>query len=162
MLEEIAHHDAAGGLIAGNTDELCPLVGRANGAFGELAPDVVRLLDMAARELLPNLLLAHMIVRHRECHELFQRHAILGVDVEEAFGNGSEFQSRLDDRRIHKEPSRDLLLAQPLLAQGLEGAKLVEGVQGNSLDVLGQRILLGEPASRVRYYYSTAAGYFPA
>jgi hypothetical protein len=63
------------------------LASRANRPFGELAPDVVRLLDMAARELLPNLLLAHMIVRYRERHELLQRHAVLGIDVEEIFGN---------------------------------------------------------------------------
>jgi len=116
MLEEIAHHGAAGRLIAGNTDELCPLVSGANRAFGELAPDVVRLLDMAARELLPNLLLAHMIVRYRERHELFQRHAILGVDIEESFGNGGKLQPLLDDGRAHEEAGRDLLLAQPLLA----------------------------------------------
>jgi hypothetical protein len=39
---------------------------------------------------------------------------------------------------------RDLLLAQPLLAQGLECVKLVERVEGGALDVLGERILLGE------------------
>jgi hypothetical protein len=138
MLEQIAHHGAASRLIAGKPDELCPLVSRANRTFGELAPDVVRLLDRAARDQLPNLLLAHMIVRYRERHELFQRHAILGVDVEECFGNRGKLQPLLDDGRVHEEPGRDLLLAQPLPAQGLEGAKLVERVQGNPLDVLGQ------------------------
>jgi hypothetical protein len=138
MLEEIAHHDAASRLIAGNPDELCPLVSGANRPFGELASNVVRLLGMAACELFPNLLLAHMIIRYGERHELFQRHAVLGVDVEELFGNRSEFQSLLDDRRIYEEPGRDLLLGQSFLAQSLEGAKLVERVQGNPLDVLGQ------------------------
>jgi hypothetical protein len=45
---------------------------------------------------------------------------------------------------VHKEPGRDVLLAQALVAQGLEGAKLVERMQGDTLDVLGQRILLGQ------------------
>src|SRR5271169_3783888 len=110
MLEEIAHHDAAGRLIAGSPDELRPLVSGANRPFGKLAPDVVRLPDMTARELLPNLLLAHGIVRYRECHELFQRHAILGVDVEECFGNRGKLQPLLDDGRAHEKPGSDFLL----------------------------------------------------
>ena len=116
-LEQIAHHGAAGRLVVGNTDELC---------------------HMAARELHPNLLLAYGIVRYRERHELFQRHAILGVNVEECFGNRSKLQPLLDNGRAHEEPGSDLLFAESLLAQGLEDAKLVERVQGNSLDVLGQ------------------------
>jgi hypothetical protein len=39
-----------------------------------------------------------------------------------------------------------ILFAQPLLAQGLEDAKLVERVQGDALHVLGQRILFAEAA----------------
>ena len=85
-----------------------------------------------------------MVVRHRERHELLQRHAVLGVDVEKLVRNRGELQPLLDDGRVHKEPGRDLLLAKALLAQGLEGAKLVERMQSFALDVLGERILFGE------------------
>ena len=144
MLEEIAYHDATGGLVGVNTDELCPLVGCPNRAFRELTADVVGLLVVGARELLPDLLLPRMVVCHRERHQLLQGHAVLGVDLEEFFGNRGELEPLLDDSRADEEPGSDLLFAQPLVAQGLESAKLVERVQGNALDILGQRILLGE------------------
>jgi hypothetical protein len=144
MLEEIAYHDATGGLVGVNTDELCPLVGRPNRAFRELAADVVGLLVVGARELLPDLLLPRMVVCHRERHQLLQGHAVLGVDLEEFFGNRGELEPLFDHGRAHEEPGRDFLLGQCLLAQGLECAKLVERMQGDSLDVLGERILLGE------------------
>ena len=41
MLEEIAHDHAAGGLIGLDADELRAPVRGADGAFGELAADVV-------------------------------------------------------------------------------------------------------------------------
>ncbi len=104
MLEEIAHHDAAGRLIDFDADELCPLVGCPNRALHELAANVVRLLVVGACELLPDLLLPRMVVRHRERHQLLQRHAVLGVDLE-------ELEPLLDDRRAHEELGRYLLLA---------------------------------------------------
>ena len=42
----------------------------------------------------------------------------------------------------------DVLLGQALLAQGLEGAELVERMQRRALDVLGQRVVLGENVGR--------------
>ena len=146
MLEQVAQHDATGRLIGVDADELRPLVGGADRAFGQLAADVIRLLVVGASERLPDLLLARMVVGDRERHQLLQRHAVLGIDVEELVGHRRELQPLLDDGRVHEEPGRDLLLAQPLLAQGLEGAKLVERMQGDALDVLGQRILFGEAA----------------
>ena len=77
---------------------------RANRAFRELAANVVRLLVVGACELLPDLFLPRMIVRHRERHQLLQRHAVLGVDLE-------ELEPLLDDSRAHEEPGRYLLLA---------------------------------------------------
>ena len=47
--------------------------------------------------------------------------------------------------RSDKEPGRDLLLAQPLGAQRLEGAELVERMQRLALAVLGKRVLLRQP-----------------
>jgi hypothetical protein len=75
---------------------------------------------------------------------LLQGHAVVGIDVEEFLGNRGKLEPLLDDGCGHKESRRDLLLAQSLLTQGLEGAKLVEWMQGLALDVLGKRILLGE------------------
>jgi hypothetical protein len=87
-----------------------------------------------------------MVVDDRECHELLQRHAVCGIDVEELLRDGGQAQPLLDDGRVHEEPGCDLLFAQPLFAQGLEGAKLVERMQGEALHVLGQRILFAEAA----------------
>ena len=50
-----------------------------------------------------------------------------------------------------EEDGRDLFLGPPLLAQCLEGAELVEGMQRHALHVLGKRVLFGRisaPASR--------------
>ncbi len=65
VLEQIAHHDAAGRLIDVDADELGALVGCPNRALRELAADIVGLLVVGARELLPKLLLACVVVRHR-------------------------------------------------------------------------------------------------
>ena len=146
MLEQVAQHDATGRFIGVDADEPRALVGGADRAFGKLAADVIRLLVVGASERFPNLLLARMVVGDRERHQLLQRHAVLGIDVEELVGHGRELQPLLDDGRVHEEPGGDLLFAQPLLAQGLEGAKLVERVQGDALHVLGQRILFAEAA----------------
>jgi hypothetical protein len=68
MLEQVAHDGAAGRFVDINTDELRPFVGYTNRAFGELAANVERLLVGAARERFPDLLLARLVVRHRERH----------------------------------------------------------------------------------------------
>jgi hypothetical protein len=47
-----------------------------------------------------------------------------------------------------EERRGDVLLATPLLAQGLEGAELVERMQRRTLDVLGQRVVLTENVGR--------------
>ena len=130
MLEQVAHDDAAGRLIGVDADELRPLVGGTHGAFGELAADVVGLLVVGARERLPDLLLTRMVVGDGERHELLQRHAVLGIDVEELFGDGGKPQPLLHDGRADEEAGGDLLLAEALVAQGLEGAELVERMQG--------------------------------
>ena len=88
--------------------------------------------------MVPDLLLAPLVVGHREGHELLQRNAVLGIDVEELGGNRGELEPLLDDGRRHEEPGGDLLLAQALLAQRLEGSELIERVQSSTLDVLGQ------------------------
>ena len=146
MLEEVAQDRAAGGLIGVEPDELGAAVGGADRALGELAPDLVGLLVVGMADALPNLFLTGMVVGDGERHELLQRHAVLGIDVEELRRDGGEAQPLLHHGRRHEEAGGDLLLAQALVAQRLEGAELVEGMEGDALDVLGQRILLGDPA----------------
>ena len=85
-----------------------------------------------------------MVGVHGEGHELFQRHAILGIDVEEGRGHGGEFQALLHDLGRDEEGCSDRFLALTLLTQGLKGAELVERVQSDALHVLRQRVILGE------------------
>ena len=143
VLEQVAQHDAAGRLIGRDADELRPPVAGADCAFGQLAADEVGRLVVA--EGAPDLLLPGMVVGHRERHQLLQRHAVLGVDIEQLFRDGRELQPLLDAGRADEEPRRDLLLAEPLGAQRLEGAELVERMQRLALAVLGERVLLGQP-----------------
>ena len=83
-----------------------------------------------------------------EGHELLQGHAVLGIDPEQLLGDGGQPQPLLDHGRRDEEAGGDLLLAGALVAQRLEGAELVERMQGGALDVLGERILLGRDLDR--------------
>ena len=89
-----------------------------------------------------------MVRVHREGHQLFQRHAVLGIDLEQGRGHGGELQALLDDLRRDEEGRRDRFLALTFFAQGLECAELVERVQSDALHVLRQRVVLGEDLRR--------------
>ncbi len=138
MFEQIARHDTACCLIGINADEQRAFVGGANCAFGELAADVVWFCVAAMEQLLPDLLLTGMVVGHCERHQLFQRHAVAGVDVEEFGGDCCELQPLFHNSRAHKEPSGDVLFAQTLLPQGLESTKLIKRMQGLTVDILSE------------------------
>ena len=144
MLEEVAHDHAAGGFVDVHADEPRAAVGGPDRALGELAADQIRLLVVGARYGVPDLFLASVVVGDGERHQLLQRHAVLGIDVEELVGDGGQAQALLHHGRGHEEPGGDLLVAKPLVAQRLEGAELVERMERDALDVLGQRILLGD------------------
>jgi hypothetical protein len=60
---------------------------------------------------------------------LLQRHAIVGIDLEQLRGDSGEPQPLLYYLRGDEEDGRDILLGLPLLAQGLEGTELVEGMK---------------------------------
>jgi hypothetical protein len=105
VLEEVAQHDATGRFIGVDADVPRPLVGHADRAFGKLAADVIRLLVVGAGERLPNLLLARVVVGDRECDQLLQGHAVLGIDVEEFVGDRCE---RADLPRMVDIPDRGL------------------------------------------------------
>ena len=145
LLEQIPHDGAAGGLIVLDADELRTLVGGANRPLGEQPTNVVRFLGVGALQGLPHLLLALVVGIDRECHELVERHAILGIDVEQLRRDGGKLEPLLHHLDADEERGRDLLLAHALLAQCKKGAKLVERMKRRALHVLGERILLGEP-----------------
>ena len=143
LLEEIAHDDAARLLIGIEADEQRALVGCAHRALRQHAADLIRLLAVGALKRFPDLLLTRVIGRHRERHELVERHAVFGIDVEQLLRDGGEPQPLLHHVHADEEGGGDLLLGLALLAQGLEGAELVERMQRRALDVLGQRVFLG-------------------
>ena len=89
-----------------------------------------------------------MVGRDGEGHELLERHAVLGVDVEQGRRDRRQAQALLHDVHTDEERRGDVLLGAPLLAQGLEGAELVERMQRRTLDVLGQRVVLAENVGR--------------
>ena len=103
---------------------------------------------LVARGLQPleHLLLAFVVSGDGEGHELVERHAVLGIDVEQRRRHRSEPQALFHDRDRDEEGGRDLLLGLTLLAQRQEGPELVERVERRALDVLGERILLGDAA----------------
>ena len=83
-----------------------------------------------------------MVGGNGESHELLQGHAVLGIDPEQLFGDRGQAQPLLHHGRRDEEPGSDLFLGGTLVAQNLEGAELIQWMQGDALDVLSQRILL--------------------
>ena len=96
---------------------------------------------------LPDLLLADMVGIDGERHELIQRHAILGTDVEQLGRHRGKAQPLPHRRDRDEERRRDLLLGLALLAQREKRAELVEGMQRGALDVFREAVFLGEPVS---------------
>ena len=94
-LEEVAHDRAAGVLIGVDADELGALVGGADRAFGQHAPDGVGFLGVGLAKPLEYLLLALVVAVDGERHELVERHAVLGIDVEQLRRDGGEPQTLL-------------------------------------------------------------------
>ena len=90
------------------------------------------------------MLLTRVVVGDREGHELLKAHFVLGIEIEQARRDRGELEPLLDHGRAHEEARGDIFLAEPLVAQGLEGAELVERMKRDALHVLGERILLGE------------------
>ena len=115
-LEQVAHDGAAGrGIIVAG--ELRALVRGANRAFGQQTAKLVGLFIVGALNRAPDLLLALVVRAHGEAHELVERHAVLGIDVEQLRRHGSETQALLDDGDADEEGGGDLLLALAFFAQ---------------------------------------------
>ena len=99
---------------------------------------------MVPLQRLPDLLLALVVGVDSERHQLVERDAVVGIDLEHRRADRRQTQPLLHDRHGHEEGGRDLLLAHGLLAHGLEGAELVQRVQRRALDVLGETVFLGQ------------------
>jgi hypothetical protein len=138
LLEEIAQDDTARLLIGFEADEQGALVRRARGAFRQQPADLIRLLAVGALKRLPDLLLTRVIVRHGERHELFERHTVLGIDVEQLVGDSGEPQPLFHHVHPDEERGGDLFLGLAVLAQCLEGAELIERMERSAMDVLSQ------------------------
>ena len=138
-LEEIAQHDAARSFVGRDAHEQRPPVRGAHRGLGQHPADRVGLLRPAVLDRLPDLLLAGMVFADGERHQLLERHGVLAVDLEERGRDGCQTQALFDDLDVDEEGRGDRLLGHAGLAQGLEGAELIERMQGRALDVLGQR-----------------------
>ena len=107
---------------------------------------MIGLLLPAVPDRLPDLFLPGVILRDRKGHQLLERHAILGIDVQKRGRNRREAQALLDDLRVHEEGRGDRIFGHALVAHGLEGAELIERMQRCTLDVLGERQLVDQDA----------------
>lgn len=93
-----------------------------------------------------------MVLRHGEGHELLQRHAIFGIDVEQRGRGRGQSQPLLHHVDADEEGGGDRLLGHAPLPHRLESAILVERMQRRTLVVLGERDFLDEDAAcRVRH-----------
>jgi hypothetical protein len=143
-LEQVVQDRAAGLDIGIDTDELGALVRCPDRALGQHPPDGVGLLVVGLAQPLEHLLLALMIAVNGERHQLVERHAVLGVDVEQLGADRGEPQALLDHRDRDELVRRNLLLGLPPPAQREESPELVERVKRGPLDVLGEAVFLGE------------------
>ncbi len=101
---------------------------------------------MATLQRRPDLFLPGMVVDDAERDQLLERERVGSVEVEQRRTGGSELQALAHHRRGDEEAGRDLFLAETMHLEVGEGAVLVEWVEGDTLDVLGQAVLLGEAA----------------
>ena len=144
VLEQVAQDAAACGVIGVDTDEDRTLVRGADGGLGQHAADLIGFLRPAMADRFPHLLLARVVFRDREGHELLERHAVFGVDVEKRRRDGNEPQPLLHHLDRNEEGRGDRLVGHALVAHSLEGTELIERMQRRALDILGQRHLVDQ------------------
>ena len=147
-LEKIAQHDAAGGFIGVDTDEDRAFVGGADRGFGQHPPDLPGLFLPAIADRRPDLFLAGVVLGDGEGHDVFERHAVLGIDIEQDGRHGGEAQALLDDVRAHEKGGGDGLLGHTLLAHRVKRTELVERVQRRPFDVFNQGDFIDQDAAR--------------
>ena len=158
LFEEIAQHVAAGRLIGCEADKPRALVGSPHRALGQKAPDLVRLVVARLVDALPDLFLSSMLGGDGERHQLLERHAVVGIDVEQSRGDGREPEPLLHHVDGDEEDGRDIFLGTTLLAQGLKCPKLIEGMKRDAMHVFGERVFFrGDLASASLTMHGTGA-----
>jgi hypothetical protein len=128
ILEEITQDHTAGRHVGFGPNEPGAAVRGPDGALGELAADQIRLLVVGLLNRRPDLLLPGMVVSDGEGHELLQRHAVLGIDIEKLLRHRGKAQPLLHYGGRDEEAGGNLLVSGTLVAQCLEGTELVEGM----------------------------------
>jgi len=148
LFEEIAQDVAAGRLVSRETDKPRALVGGPNRALGQKAPDVICFVVARFVDIFPHLFLSGMIGSDGEGHQLLERHAVVGIDVEQLRGDGREPEPLFHHIDREEEDSCDVFLRTTLFAQRLECTKLVEGMKRDSMHVFCKGIFFcGNPAT---------------
>ena len=117
VLEQIPHNGAAGLLVDIQSDELGAAVGSADGVLRQHPPDLVWLVVAGSADIVPDLLLTRLVGRDREGHQLFERHAVVGIDVVQLRRHRRQTQALLDDRRRHEVPRGDILFTHATVTQ---------------------------------------------
>ena len=145
VLEKIAGDLAAGGLVGLDANKRgAAVIGGVDGGFGQHAADLIGLRVVAVLHRLPDLFLAGVVGGEGEGHDVLERHLLGDVELEKPGRDGGEAQALPDDLRRDEETRRDVVFCEALVDQRLEGAELVDGVQGLALRVLGEGIFLGD------------------
>src|SRR5882762_1005926 len=125
-------------------DELGATIGSAHGVLRQHPPDLIWLVVAGSADIVPGLLLTRLVGRDREGHQLFERHAIVGIDVVQLRRHGRQTQALLDDRRRDEVPRGDILFTHATVTQQLERAELIEWMQAATLVILAEGIVLGD------------------
>lgn len=89
-----------------------------------------------------------MVAGDGEGHQLFQGQFILGIKIEEPGRDGGQLEALFHHRWRDEETGGDLLLAETLVAQGPESPELIERMQGDALNVLGEKSSSALPSVR--------------
>lgn len=144
VLEQIPQNAATRALIGIEAHKLGPGIGTAHGVLREQPADLVWLVITGAADILPDLLLAGVIGRDRERHELLEGHAVFGIDLMQLWRDRRQAQALLDDCRVHEMTRGNVFLAHAEIAECLEGPKLIKRMQADPLIVLRHRIVLGD------------------
>ena len=140
--EKIAQNDATCRFIGFDADEDRAFVARLHCTFGQHASDCIRLGVVGAAQSFPDRLLPCMIVGDAESRQLLERHFLGDVKIEQLLARRREFQALAHHLCANEKSRGDVVDAQSLLVQVLEGPKLIKRVQRLAHRVLGERVLL--------------------
>ncbi len=145
--EKIAQNDAAGFFVSlGANKKRAPVIG-TDRLFGQHTPDGVRAAVPMALEGSPDFFLALPVFDEAEGHELFEREFVILISLKEQRAGARKPEALSDDGGSDAEGSGNRVLALSLVAQGGEGAELVDRMKGFALGVFGEAVGLDEASA---------------